>query len=235
MNNKIILIDHHDNPGDDRVAIHLDKTGFELDLRCPFKGDALPDIDDGTAGAVIYGGAQSVGDLERLPFLRDEIDWIRRAIKIDLPLLGICLGAQLIAHTLGAKVRPHKQGLCEFGYYEVSPTENAGDWFSGKMLVTQAHYEQFELPDGAVLLATGKTFPNQAFRYQNNIFALQFHPEVTADIFKRWQNSDWAFFNEAGAQTREEQDAVIRQADPVQEQWFHGFLDRLFLRPAISH
>lgn len=235
MNNKIILIDHHDNPGDDRVAIHLDKVGFELDLRCPFKGDTLPDIDDGTVGAVIYGGAQSIGDMESLPFLKDEMNWVRSAIDIDLPLLGICLGAQLIAHTLGAKVSPHRRRLCEFGYYEICPTENAGDWFSGKMLVTQAHYEQFELPDGAVLLATGKTFPNQAFRYQNNIFALQFHPEVTACIFKRWQNSDWAFFNEAGAQTREEQDAAIRHADPIQEKWFHHFLDKLFASPAIFH
>ncbi len=231
---KIVLIDHHESPGDDRAAMHLSGKGFDLELCCPYRGDILPDIDHNIGGAVIYGGAQNVTEIDELPFLEAEAQWIKSAVDADLPLLGICLGAQLIAHSLGATVRYHEDGLCEFGYYEIRGTERAEHWFPESMLVAQAHFQHFDLPEGAIPLAVGDHFPNQAFRYNGNVFALQFHPEVTADNFLRWQNSDWAFFDSPGAQTREHQDTVKISADKVQGDWFNSFLDKVFNLPSTS-
>jgi GMP synthase (glutamine-hydrolysing) len=228
MSGKIILIDHHDNPRDDLATVYLTEMGFDLELVCPFKGDLLPEITTDIDGAVIYGGAQNITELDQHPFLEDEISWLESAIEADFPMLGICLGAQLIAHCLGAEVSAHHQGQCEFGYYRIDPTEQAGDWLPAPMYVTQAHYQQFSLPQGATRLATASVFENQAFRYGDNIFGVQFHPEVNSDIFRRWQDSDWAFYDRPGAQTRQEQDSIICHADAIQREWFYSFLDSLF-------
>ena len=185
MKQKILLIDHHDNPRDDLATSHLTQMGYEIELCYPFRGDKLPKSNDSFCGAVIYGGEQNVTELETYAFLKDEIKWIRSAVEEDFPTIGICLGAQLIAHVLGAEVGYHKDGLYEFGYYEITPTNNGQTYFPQSMFVTQAHYQHYTLPEGAVLLATGKTFPNQAYQYGSNIFGLQFHPEITAEILIR--------------------------------------------------
>ena len=229
MSGKILLLDHHDNLRDDRATVYLQQLGFELELCCPFKGDSLPSNNDDLVGAVIYGGEQNVTGLETWSFLNQEIEWIKSAIEGDLPMIGICLGAQLIAHCLGGEVDNHPDGLCQFGYYEIHPTDQAGDFMSGPMHVTQAHYQQYQTPPGAVSLATGPDFSNQAFRYGENIFGVQFHPEISSEIFKRWQDSEWAFFDRPGAQSREQQNQIINKADPVQGQWFYQFLEKLFL------
>ena len=228
MVEKILLIEHHENLGDDLATTHLKESGFEVELVCPFKGDKLQDIDGSICGAVIFGGAQNVTELDKFPFLQTEIDWINSAIDANLPLLGICLGAQLIAHALGADVGPHEEGLCEFGYYEIASAEVNPDFIPESMYVVQAHCQRFEVPAGAKKLASGTTFPNQAFVYNDNVFALQFHPEVTMNIFKRWQDADWAFFDLPGAQSREEQDRLITFTDSMQNTWFKSFLEKLF-------
>ena len=231
MNKKILLLEHHDNPWDDLATIYLRQLGFDLEPCHPFKGDSLPANIRDYHGAVIYGGEANVTELDKYPYLKDEIKWIRQAIEADLTMLGICLGAQLIAHCLGARVQWHELGLCEFGYYKITPTAAGQSCFPGPMYVTQAHFQQFDLPEGATLLARGELFPNQAFSYGRHIFGVQFHPEVSAQNFRRWQDSDWAFYGHPGAQSRSEQDAILPHADPIQGAWFHRFLDGIFVSP----
>ena len=228
MKNRIVLVDHHENPADDRVTTHLEKLGYELDLRYPVNGDPLGQPDDDLAGSVLFGGAHNLDEMERYPFLRDEIAWIHACLNHDIPILGICLGAQLIASALGAKVAPMADGKCEFGYYPVTPTAHGRSWMPQPLYVSQAHFYQFELPAGATLLAGGEQCANQAFCYGRRIYAVQFHPEVTPEIFQRWQDSDWAFFDSPGAQTREQQNTLAARHDAHQHIWFSGFLDRLF-------
>ena len=234
MKNRIVLIDHHDNPPDDRVTTHLAKLGYELDLRLPVNGDTLGAPGDDLAGAVLFGGAQNVDQMAQYPFLHDEIAWINACHARRIPLVGICLGAQLIAHALGATVAPMADGRCEFGYYRITPTAQGKRWMPQPLYVTQAHFYQFDLPDGATPLATGEGCVNQAFRCGQTTYAMQFHPEVTADIFMRWQQSDWAFFDAPGAQTREQQNALLARHDASQHDWFVAFLDRLFARRAAA-
>ena len=234
MDSRIILLDHHDNPRDDLATRYLAELGLNTQLVCPFEGDSMPQMDDSISGVVIYGGAQNVTELDKFPFLREEMDWIDGALKEEVPMLGICLGAQLMAHQLGAKVDFHPDGHCEFGYYEIHPTESAEGFMTSPMRVTQAHFQHFDLPSDTTLLATGDKFPNQAFRHGSNAYGIQFHPEVSVEIFNRWQDAEWSdeFYQTTGSQTREEQDEHKHQAGPVQAQWFRDFLENLFIRTA---
>ncbi len=228
----IVFIDHHENLMDDIAWTHLGQLGFERRLICPFKGETMDLPLEGVHGTVIYGGSQNVGEQDVYPFLKDEIDWIERCIRQDLPVLGICLGGQLIAHALGATVGPRKPRECEFGYYPIKPTAHGTDWLPESLHATQAHYEEFSLPESAVHLAEGERFPNQAFSYQENVIGLQFHPEVTSHIFRRWQSAEWAMFGVEGAQTREQQDVLIDEHDDAQGMWFKQTLETLFGNPA---
>ncbi|MGI9265142.1 MAG: type 1 glutamine amidotransferase [Gammaproteobacteria bacterium] len=233
MSKTIVFIDHHENIMDDLAWTHLGQLGFERRLICPFKGEAIDVSADEIWGTVIYGGSQNVGEQTEHPFLKQELDWITQCIGQDLPTLGLCLGGQLIAHALGAPVGPRKPIECEFGYYPITPTAHGDNWIPDTLHTTQAHYEEFALPDGAIHLAESERFPNQAFRYQENVIGLQFHPEVTATIFRRWQNAEWAMFDVDGAQTREQQDALLEQHDAAQGAWFKQTLETLFGNPEV--
>ena len=228
----IILIDHHDNPRDDVASVFLHEQGFDIDVRRPFLGDPLPEPDDDLRGVVIFGGSMNVTEMDEHPYLEDETRWINKCMKANVRLLGICLGAQLIAHTLGARVGFPKHGKCEFGYYPIKPTPAGKNFIPDPFFVTQAHFQEFDVPHGATLLASGDTYQNQAFQHGENTFGFQFHPEIDFNIFTRWQDSDWAFFDAPGAQSREEQDQIKAQADPVQGAWFRQFLTDFFGEPA---
>lgn len=233
MKNRIVLIDHHDNPPDDRATTHLAARGFDIDLRLPFKGEMLEAAPgDDVAGCVVFGGAQNVDEARQYPFLHDEIAWIQGCHARGIPLLGICLGAQLVAHALGGAVAPLPGGRCEFGYYRVTPTAAGLAWMPQPLVAAQAHFYRFAPPPGATLLATGEGGAGDAQAFQcGATFAVQFHPEVTRAGFRRWQDAEWAFFDSPGAQTRAQQDALAARHDAAQGAWFGGFLDRLFARP----
>ncbi len=245
MTSTILLIEHHDNPRDDLAATHLADCGFEIQLIAPFQGDCLPRLDEGydqlsgekIAGIVIYGGSQNLTELDKYAYLRDEIRWLEQAFSTDIPILGICLGAQMIAHCLGGCVDYHPQGLCQFGYYPITPTAAGMEYLNQPMLVTQAHFQQFTLPKDATLLATGDDFPNQAFRYRKHIFGLQFHAEVSATIFNRWQTAPWSneFYATQGAQCVDQQNRVMAAASAIQGAWFKRFLNTLFGMPPASY
>jgi GMP synthase (glutamine-hydrolysing) len=227
---KIVLVRHGDDPPDDRVVSFAVQAGFAPVFVRPFKGEALglpgPDV----AGSVVYGGPFDAYAEDRHPFLHDEAAWIRACIARDIPLLGICQGAQQIARVLGAEVGPYPEPVHEFGYYPISPTPEGADFLPGPIWMTQAHYHTFAIPEGAVRLASSPAYPNQAFRYGARVYALQFHAECTIEGFRRWQAAPWAAYGKPGAQTRAEQDRLMAEHDARQAEWFYGFLARLFGR-----
>jgi len=140
-------------------------------------------------GLIILGGPMNVDMTDAYPHLDTEVRLIRRAIAQDIPILGICLGAQLIAKALGAPVTKNPEK--EIGWYDISLTR-AGktDPLMGHLEDTRRifewHGDTFALPDGAVHLATGQTCANQAFRYGENVYGFQFHMEVDAALIERW-------------------------------------------------
>jgi GMP synthase (glutamine-hydrolysing) len=228
MSRKIVLVRHGDDPPDDRVVTFAVLNGFEPVFVRPFKGDKLGPPGRDVAGSVVYGGPFNVFEESKHPFLNNEADWIRACIANDVPLLGICQGAQQIARTLGAWAGPLDSPVHEFGYYPISPTAEGRDFLPEALHMTQAHFHTFAIPDGAVHLASSPMFPNQAFRHGDRTFAFQFHPEVTIEGFRRWQDAPWAAYGKPGVQTRAEQDALMVEHDARQAAWFYSFLRELF-------
>ncbi len=150
--------------------------------------DARPAVEN-YDGLVVLGGPMSVDDTDAFPHLRFELEQIEEAMRRELPVLGVCLGSQLIAKSLGARVMAN--AIKEIGWYDLVPTE-AGktdpmfQHFSETEKVFQWHGDTFQLPAGCVHLAQGSTCANQAFRYAENVYGLQFHMEVDEPMIGRW-------------------------------------------------
>jgi GMP synthase (glutamine-hydrolysing) len=231
MAKRVILVRHGDDPPDDRVYTFLSENGFEPLLTKPFAGELLGEPDGAIAGTVLYGGGYNAFDAAIHPFLNEEYRWIEACLKAEVPMLGICQGAQQIAFHLGAPVGPLPGDPHEFGYYTVRPEKDALDFLPGPLVFTQAHAHTFGIPAGAQKLASSDAFPNQAFRYGPNVYALLFHADVTIEGFRRWQKVPWAMYGKRGAQGREEQDRLMYAHDAAQAEWFYDFLGRLFGKP----
>ena len=228
MSNRVVLIRHDDSPDDDRVVTWFRAQNIEPEIVRPYLGESLGAVRDGVAASVVYGGPFDVFETERYPFLLEEHRWIEECLAEDIPLLGICQGAQSIAYTLGARCGPIEGEPHEFGYYELHPTEAGQDLFPDTLRVTQSHYHEFAIPSGAVRLAGSELFPNQAMRYGDKTYGFQFHAEVTLRGFKRWQITDAKHYGKPGAQTREEQDRLGPECDQIQHDWFMSFMGKLF-------
>lgn len=228
MARRVLLIDHPVGKRDDRASRMLSERGFEVQWVSPGRGDSLPDpgaASDAVA-AIVYGGPESANDGEAAPYIAEEIDWVGRWVAAEKPYLGICLGAQILARSLGATVSRHPDGAHEIGYAEIRPTAAADGFLQEPMHVYQWHKEGFELPGGAELLATGSVFPNQAYRLGSKIYGIQFHPEVTPEISRRWLTDAAHMLTEPGAHSAERQMADSRLHDAPLEDWLGGFLDR---------
>ncbi len=222
----VVLHQEHSTPG--RVGRLLLERGHALDVRRPRYGDALPETMADHAGAVIFGGPMSANDPDG--FIRDEIDWIRVPLRERKPFLGLCLGAQMLAKHLGARVWEHPEGRAEIGYYPLLPTPagraEAERWgVPWPSHVYHWHREGFDCPPGAETLASGDDFPTQAIRAGPKAYGLQFHPEVTHAMICRWTVRAAERLALPGAQDRVRQIQGRLQHDPHVARWLDRFLD----------
>ncbi|MEX0866263.1 MAG: hypothetical protein WD030_02825 [Pirellulales bacterium] len=150
---------------------------------------------DQLAGLIVLGGHMNVDETERFPFLAHELDWIRQGLEVDLPILGLCLGSQLLAKALGAAVRPNH--CKEIGWYSIEPTPDAAHdpLFGGLAAgatVFQWHGDTYDLPAGAVQLARSELCEQQAFRHGETAWGVQFHLEVTGEMICQWLDAEEA-------------------------------------------
>jgi GMP synthase (glutamine-hydrolysing) len=148
-------------------------------------GEPLPQ--EQYSGLIIMGGPMSAND--GLAGLRDELELIERTLRDDLPMLGICLGSQLIAKELGARV--YRNTDLEIGWEPVWLTDAAKDdaLFGGMEspeMFFHWHGETFDVPGGAELLAYSEKCRHQAYRYGKKVYGIQFHPEITAEMIADW-------------------------------------------------
>jgi GMP synthase-like glutamine amidotransferase len=147
---------------------------------------------------VVMGGPMGVYEMDKYPHIMIASRTIREAINRDMKVLGICLGSQMIAHCLGAEVHPGSEK--EIGWYHIELTgeglkdtlmrrlaihPRVGDFWR-KFKVFHWHGDTFNVPPGAVLLASSQLYKNQAFRYGDTVYGFQFHIEVTRDMLLEW-------------------------------------------------
>lgn len=178
---KIHYFQHVPFEGLGRIADWARDRGHTLSHTALFEpGHRLPAPGDYDV-LVVMGGAMGVYDEPLYPWLRTEKEHIRTAIDAGKPVLGVCLGAQLIASVLGAKVAPHRHK--EIGWFDIALTEEATDHplFAGiarHMRVLHWHGDRFEIPSGALRIARSAACDNQGFLYRDRVLGLQFHLEM---------------------------------------------------------
>jgi GMP synthase (glutamine-hydrolysing) len=211
----------------------MHQRGYSIDVRCIAAGDRLPDTLDHHDAVVVFGGPMSANDDDTLPCIRQELDWIPLVLDANIPYLGICLGAQLLARVLGATVAPHGDRQVEIGYFPIDATEQGQPLFQHLTHVYHWHQEGFDLPQSATLLATGPTFPNQAFCYGSQTYGVQFHPEITAGMIQHWTTEAAEQLIRPGAQSRNDHFNNHQRYASSVETWLNQFLDQ-WLSPTTS-
>ena len=231
---RFLIVVHQKTSTPGRVGQLLEERGYRLDRRCPCIGDDLPENLKDYAGIAVFGGPMSANDCQRLDGIRYEIDFTKRALDADVPYLGLCLGGQILARAIGGSVSPHPDSHVEIGYTKVIPTavaESEG-LFEHSTHFYQWHREGFEVPKDAVLLAEGtNSFPNQAFRYGDKAYGLQFHPEITIDMIHRWNMGGGHRLEVPGGQPKRAQVKGWELFHDGVRKWTLSLFDRLGLHP----
>jgi GMP synthase (glutamine-hydrolysing) len=178
---------------------------------------------------VVMGGPMGVYEEQDYPFLTGEIALIRQRLASRKPILGICLGAQLMAAALGARVYPGTNGK-EIGWSALQAASNLTPpkWFApllGEGLeVLHWHGDTFDLPPGVLHLASSRLYANQAFAVEDFALALQFHPEVTAEGLESWYEGHADELDHAGISIPGLRSAALKNA-PVLEEATHRFFN----------
>jgi len=206
----VLIFRHIDFEGPGYLGIFLEKQQIPYEIIAVDAGDSIIHEPGEAAGLVFMGGPMSVND--GLDWIQEEIQLIRQAHILRIPVLGHCLGGQLISRALGAEV--YRNPVREIGWHEVEVTNTlaARHWLAGlppRLTVYHWHSETFELPDGAIPLLTSRNCLNQGYICSNSL-ALQCHIEMQADMIPVWIDN---YRDEIGRISDTVQSAEAMQAD----------------------
>lgn len=214
----VLIIKNIITEGPGTIEDFLRKEDFSFKVVELSSGEVPPSLEDFNS-LVIMGGPMGVYEIGQYPHLRIESRIIREAINRDMKVIGICLGAQMIAYCLGSDV--YKGPKEEIGWQHIELSgdgirdpfmkklaihPSVGDFWR-KFKVFHWHGDTFEIPIGAVLLASSELYKNQAFRYKNNVYGFQFHIEVTKKMIKEW------------FENRPEADSIVKETDGIYEEY----------------
>lgn len=191
---RVIVIQPDEQVPLGRFSNWLQHYGADITLIQPFAGDKVPSEVEADA-LIVLGGTMTAHSLEQFPWLADIKALYRQAAEADLPVLGICLGAQLLTVAFDGEVTSNSPIGPEIGVVEVERTEYgasdpAVEGLAQSFRTTSFHYDGISaLPQGAVLMGRGQRYPNQVFRLGNAV-GVQFHPEASPELFKNWCAAD---------------------------------------------
>lgn len=185
---KSVIFTHDSRTDAALLEVVLRERGFEISVLLT-KEEKIDDVKAAEADfLLVMGGPMGVYEAQDYPFLKTEIRIIRERLEAQKPMLGICLGSQLMAAALGEKVYKGPQGP-EFGWLPIKITEEGRKHPARHLdgIVMQSHGDTFDLPRGAALLASSLKYANQAFSYGRSALAIQCHPEVTRESLSDWR------------------------------------------------
>jgi GMP synthase (glutamine-hydrolysing) len=229
MTRPVLVIENDPHlEGTGRLGEALERSGLPWQ-RAQAWVDDVGALDPAEFSAIVaMGGEMHALDDERFPYLAREATLLEQAVERDVPVLGICLGGQLLARSLGARVQP--AGALEGGWVPIAPASGLnGDPVLGHLTVPTGvfswHVDIFDLPEGATQLATGEVTEHQAFRY-GRAWGLQFHPEVDGDLFETWLDAhpSLEMTDEEKDRLRAEVRAGSEESREFIEKLFDGFL-----------
>lgn len=192
---ELLVLQHADVTGPDQLVPTLDARAGQLAWRAVhLDRGPVPRLDDTVRGVLVLGGPMGVHDRAEFPWIDDELDLLRTAVDADVPVFGICLGAQLLAEAMGGEVS--RRDVPEAGILALERTDAGSDdevfagWPDGGQVVMSHQDQVSRLPDGAVPMLTGSDGV-PAWRLGDELhYAVQFHPEVGADGVARWVARD---------------------------------------------
>lgn len=184
---QVVILQHAECEAAGLIAQAVEASGGLLKPVHTFVGESVPEEMGDASGLVIMGGPMGVYEHERYPFIRKELKLIEGALRRSKPLLGVCLGSQLLASALGSQVTKGKQK--EIGWHKVKLADDAQTdplWQGAEREFMACHWhgDVFDLPTGATALASSALTPCQAFRYGAAAYGILFHMEFTSDILR---------------------------------------------------
>lgn len=233
---RIHYLQHEDSVSLGSIADWLAKSGHEISGTRFHLGESLPKLSN-FDGLIVLGGSMSTYQESEFPWLQAEKAFIRESIAANKRVLGVCLGAQLIAGSLGKQV--YRNPELEVGWFDIRRLPEATDHPWAKLIPTSAevfhwHGDTFELPDGAICLASSDACVNQAYAYGDNVLALQFHLETTPAEAQGWVEKDVEKLAEGPyCQTPTE---MLRSPERFDDshRLLHSILDQFFGRVQIG-
>lgn len=188
MNNTLHIIQNDPDVPPGNIIDNLDNLAIPYIIHHPYRDAVLP-VPEQISALIVLGGAMGANDDSRYPFLGDLKNLIRTVVAARIPYLGICLGGQLLAASLGAAVisgRWEELGTLNVALTDVGRSDRLFRGIPEAFSTFQWHHDSFDLPAGGVLLAASTACPHQAFRMGDAAWGLQFHPEVTEAIIRDW-------------------------------------------------
>jgi GMP synthase (glutamine-hydrolysing) len=242
------VLQHVPMEGAARVGEIAREMGLSVVTHALCDGVAVPGAVPSGDVLVVMGGPMGVGDIgdPRFPFLAAEVELIRKQLRAGAPVFGICLGAQLMAHALGARVYPLEVGDPPVRHREVGwgavtfagGNERGLVGLNESEVVLHWHGDTFDLPEGAVRLASTLACPNQMFRFGARAYAMQFHVELAAGDMETWVREDASFVKAAngpqgGARILRETPRFMPRFRPMGDRLIRNVLSAL-LDPAAS-
>lgn len=226
MNKKILILTHGAKVLANNIELMFSDIGYETHIISMLHGDTFPQDITKYSAMIIMGGIVGVNDKETLSWLNEEIIAIEGALKYNIPTLGICLGAQILSHIYGGKITKGEDGM-SVGFQPISIIEK--DAIFGDELhntpVCKWHGDCFSIPKSAIHLATSEPYKNQAVKFENGVYGVQFHPEITPCRVLEWYG-DYDHFPE----TAPSLEKFIQQCKthiPTSHNWLKLFFCRL--------